>query len=113
MANNDDIEDYIEVRKAEHAMNEESMDKSWKDEFIVAVFMLPIIINFIVPLWDSTFTIAMAWDNLARAPEWYQTVVSILVLVIFGLKAIVYKVADKLFDTGSKPNSGGGCKCKE
>jgi len=113
MANNDDIEDYIEVRKAEHAMNEESMDKSWKDEFIVFVFMLPIIINFIVPLYSPEMTIAMAWDNLAKAPEWYQTVVSILVLVIFGLKAIVYKVADKLFDTGPKPSGSSGCKCKE
>jgi hypothetical protein len=114
MANNNDIEDYLEVAQAQHAMSEESMDKSWKDEFIVAVFMLPIIINFLVPLWDSTFTIAMAWENLAKAPEWYQTVVSILVLVIFGLKAIVYKVADKLFDTGPKSTGGGGgCKCKE
>ena len=112
MANDNNIEDYLEVAQAQHAMSEESMDKSWKDEFIVAVFMLPIIINFLVPLWDPTYTITLAWESLAKAPEWYQTVVSILVLVIFGLKAIVYKVADKLFDTGDKGGKCGGC-CKE
>ena len=38
------------------------------------------------------------------------TIIGILVLVIFGLKAIVYKAADKLFDT---PKKSSGCKFKK
>jgi len=98
----------IEIKKAEHEMSEESMDNSWKDEFIVLVFSLPIIITFIMPIFNDT-TLADAWNNLAMAPEWYQTIISILVLVIFGLKGVVYKVADKLFDTNKKSS----CKYKK
>ena len=98
----------LESKKAEHQMSEESMDNSWKDEFIVLVFSFPIVINFVVPLF-SEMTITQAWENLALAPEWYTTVISILVLVIFGLKNVVYKVADKLFDTGKKSS----CKCNK
>ena len=98
----------IEIKKAEHQISEESMDNSWKDEFIVLVFSLPIVINFLMPIFTE-MPMAEAWSNLALAPEWYTTVISILVLVIFGLKNVVYKVADKLFDTGSK----GGCKYKK
>ena len=90
-----------EDKYLDHQMAEESMDNSWKDEFIVIVFSFPIIINFLMPLFSET-TMAEAWDNLAKAPEWYTTIIGILVLVIFGLKAIVYKAADKLFE---KPKS--------
>lgn len=99
----------IEIKEAEHQMSEESMDNSWKDEFIVLVFSLPIVINFLAPMF-SEMTITQAWENLSLAPEWYTTVISILVLVIFGLKNVVYKVADKLFDTGAKSS---GCKYKK
>lgn len=99
----------IEIKKAEHQMSEESMDNSWKDEFIVLVFSFPIVLNFMMPLFTET-TMVEAWSNLALAPEWYTTVISILVLVVFGLKNVVYKVADKLFDTGSKSS---GCKYKK
>lgn len=96
-----------EIKQAEHQRLEESMDNSWKDEFIVLVFSFPIVINFLMPLFTET-TMTEAWANLALAPEWYTTVISILVLVIFGLKNVVYKVADKLFETGTKT-----CKCKK
>ena len=85
-----------EEKKLDHQIAEESMDNSWKDELIVVVFSLPIVLNFLTPLFSET-TMAQAWENLAKAPEWYTTIIGILVLVIFGLKAIVYKAADKLF----------------
>ena len=87
-------------------MAEESMDNSWKDEAIVIVFSFPIVMNFLAPIF-SEVTLSQAWENLAKAPEWYTTIVGILVLVIFGLKAVVYKVADKLLDTPKK------CNCKK
>jgi hypothetical protein len=97
--------DMEEEKKLDHQIAEESMDNSWKDELIVVVFSLPIVLNFLTPLFSET-TMAQAWENLAKAPEWYTTIIGILVLVIFGLKAIVYKAADKLFESPK------GCKKK-
>ena len=99
----------IEEKKLDHKIAEESMDNSWKDELLVLVFSLPIVITFLMPLFTES-TMSDAWDNLAKAPEWYTTIIGILVLVIFGLKAIVYKAADKLFDT---PKKSSGCKFKK
>ena len=89
--------DKINSKKLDHKISEESMDNSWKDEFIVLVFSLPIIVTFLYPLFTGA-TMEQAWVNLGNAPEWYTTIIGILVLVIFGLKAIVYKAADKLFE---------------
>jgi len=96
----------MEEKELDHKISEESMDNSWKDEALVIVFSLPIVMNFLAPIF-SEVTLTQAWENLALAPEWYTTIVGILVLVIFGLKAVVYKVADKLLDTPKK------CNCKK
>ena len=96
----------MEEKGFDHKISEESMDNSWKDEAIVLVFSFPIVMNFLAPIF-SEVTLAQAWENLAKAPEWYTTIVGVLVLVIFGLKAVVYKVADKLLDTPNK------CNCKK
>ena len=89
----------IEIKKIE----EESMENSWKDEFIVMVFSLPVVVNFIMPVFTE-MTMMEAWLNLKEAPEWYTTILTVLVLVIFGMRNLVYKLADKLFsnDNGSK-----------
>jgi len=92
----------IEIKKIE----EESMENSWKDEFIVMVFSLPVVVNFVTPLF-SEMTMKEAWTNLAEAPEWYTTILTVLVLVIFGMRNLVYKLADKLFSNDS------GSKCKK
>lgn len=97
----------MEEKELEHKIAEESMDNSWKDEALVIVFSLPIIINFLTPMFSET-TMTQAWENLGKAPEWYTTILGVLVLVIFGLKAIVYKAADKLFE---KPKNS--CNCKK
>jgi hypothetical protein len=30
-------------------------------------------------------------------PEWYQQLLMIVLLVVFGLKALLFRIADKLF----------------
>jgi len=92
----------VEIKKIE----EESMENSWKDEFIVMVFSLPVVVNFVMPLFTE-MSMKDAWVNLKEAPEWYTTILTVLVLVIFGMRNLVYKLADKLFDTKEK-----GCNCK-
>ena len=96
----------IEEKIVDHEIAEESMENSWKDEFIVMVFSLPVIVNFIMPIFTE-MTMMEAWMNLKEAPEWYTTILTVLVLVIFGMRNLVYKLADKLFSNDS------GSKCKK
>ena len=97
----------IEEKIVDHEIAEESMENSIKDEVIVFVFSLPVVINFVMPIFTQ-MTMKEAWTNLAEAPEWYTTILTVLVLVIFGMRKLVYKLADKLFDTQKS-----GCNCKK
>jgi len=97
----------IEEKIVDHEIAEESMENSIKDEVIVFVFSLPVVINFVMPIFTE-MTMKEAWTNLAEAPEWYTTILTVLVLVIFGMRKLVYKLADKLFDTQKT-----GCNCKK
>jgi len=97
----------IDEKIVEHEIAEESMDNSWKDEFIVLVFSLPVVVNFIMPIF-SEMTMKEAWENLNSASEWYTQILFVLVLVIFGMRRLVYKIADKLFDTQKSE-----CDCKK
>ena len=89
----------IEEKIVDHEIAEESMENSIKDEVIVFVFSLPVVINFVMPIFTE-MTMKEAWTNLAEAPEWYTTILTVLVLVIFGMRKLVYKLADKLFSNG-------------
>jgi len=97
----------IEEKIVDHEIAEESMENSIKDEVIVFVFSLPVVINFVMPIFTE-MSMKEAWTNLAEAPEWYTTILIVLVLVIFGMRKLVYKLADKLFDTQKS-----GCNCKK
>ena len=97
----------IEEKIVDHEIAEESMENSIKDEVIVFVFSLPVVINFVMPIFTE-MSMKEAWTNLAEAPEWYTTILTVLVLVIFGMRKLVYKLADKLFDTQKS-----GCDCKK
>ena len=97
----------IEEKIVDHEIAEESMENSIKDEVIVFVFSLPVVINFVMPIFTE-MSMKEAWTNLAEAPEWYTTILTVLVLVIFGMRKLVYKLADKLFDTQKT-----GCDCKK
>jgi len=80
----------IEEKIVDHEIAEESMENSIKDEVIVFVFSLPVVINFVMPIFTE-MSMKEAWTNLAEAPEWYTTILTVLVLVIFGMRKLVYK----------------------
>mgnify|MGYP006115946685 CR=1 FL=1 len=86
----------LEEKKLTHDIQEESLSRSWKDEFIVVMLMIPIPITMIYPFFtDDSMT--TAWTNLALMPEWYSQLLMIVLLVVFGLKALLFRIADKLF----------------
>ena len=76
----------------------EALSLSWKDELIVIVLLLPIPINFLSTFFTDE-TMRDAWANLELMPEWYQHLLYIVTLVVFGLKAWVFRIAEKLFKT--------------
>ena len=76
----------------------EALSLSWKDELIVIVLLLPIPINFLSTFFTDE-TMRDAWANLELMPEWYQHLLYIVTLVVFGLKALVFRIAEKLFKT--------------
>ena len=91
----------IKLKRAEHEIQEDAMSNSWKDEFLVIVFTLPIWVVFIEAFINPDVSMKGAMKALQAMPEWYQNVLFILVLVVFGLKTIVVKFADKML--GTKP----------
>ena len=76
----------------------EALSLSWKDELKVIVLLLPIPINFLSTFFTDE-TMRDAWANLELMPEWYQHLLYIVTLVVFGLKALVFRIAEKLFKT--------------
>ena len=76
----------------------EALSLSWKDELIVIVLLLPIPINFLSTFFTDE-TMRDAWANLELMPELYQHLLYIVTLVVFGLKALVFRIAEKLFKT--------------
>ena len=76
----------------------EALSLSWKDELLVIVLLLPIPINFLSTFFTDE-TMRDAWANLELMPEWYQHLLYIVTLVVFGLKDLVFRIAEKLFKT--------------
>lgn len=76
----------------------ESLSLSWKDELIVIVLLFPIVVTFVSTFFTEE-TIEDAWRSLSLMPDWYQTILMVVTLVVFGLKALVFRIAEKLFRT--------------
>ncbi len=82
--------------KEQFDMDSEALSLSWKDELIVVVLLFPIPITFLSTFFTDE-TITDAWNSLALMPDWYQNILMIVTLVVFGLKALVFRIAEKLF----------------
>lgn len=81
------------------------MESSWKDEWFLILFSLPLVAMFLSPFIDLFFMeggykdgllglAAMeALRNLDAAPDWYVYIVTVMVMVSYGYR----KGIDKLF----------------
>lgn len=72
----------------------ENMSKSWKDEFILIIFLTPMIMAFIPSLSDSALA---GFGVIAQMPEWYRYIIIGMVVVIYGLRGLLEKVLEKKF----------------
>ena len=70
----------------------EASKNSWKDEWLTIVFSVPLILCFIPGTVEH---IQQGFTVLSTLPEWYHTVLMIVVSASFGVKG-VGSIADKL-----------------
>lgn len=59
---------------------------SWKDEFILLLFSIPLVMSFIPGL--APF-VSLGFEELDAAPDWYLQVVMAGVAVAYGLRSLV------------------------
>jgi len=76
-----------------------NMEKSYKDEFILIIFLAPMIMAF-VPSYD---TIALkGFEVISQMPEWYRYVIIGMVVVIYGMRGMLRDLINKKLTFGNK-----------
>lgn len=70
----------------------ENMNKSWKDEVILIIFLAPMVLAFI-PGMDG-YALA-GFQVISKMPEWYQYIIIGMVVVIYGMRGMLEKLIDK------------------
>lgn len=66
-----------------------NMEKSYKDELILIVFMTPMVLAFI-PSMD--IYALRGFEVIQQMPEWYQYTLIGMVVVIYGMRGMLEKV---------------------
>ena len=66
-----------------------SSSSSWKDEWLVILFSIPLILAFIPGMED---VVANGFQQLEQMPQWYQYSLGVIVAASFGVRS-----ATKLF----------------
>lgn len=74
-------------------INTETMATSWKDEFLLLVFFIPVIMCFI-PTMDVYVKAGFA--ALAETPMWYQVIVLVMSLTVYGHRKLARMFASRL-----------------
>lgn len=67
---------------------QQDMKTSWKDEYLVILFSLPLILAF-VP--DTQQAILNGFATLDKTPDWYMMLVMGIVASVFGLRWLISK----------------------
>ena len=66
----------------------QNMEKSYKDEFILAVFIAPMIMAFIPGLDQYALR---GFEVIKQMPQWYQYTIIGMVVVIYGMRGMLDK----------------------
>lgn len=64
----------------------QNMEKTWKDELILVVFMIPLVMSFI-PSYQEYVTAGFA--SLALVPDWYMYILVGMITVIYGMRGML------------------------
>ena len=66
----------LEMAKGSHS--------SWKDEWLVILFSIPLILAFIPGMGD---VVANGFQQLEQMPQWYQYSLGVIVAASFGVRS--------------------------
>jgi len=64
----------------------QNMQKSWKDELVLIVFLVPMILAFIPSYAQYALN---GFEIIAKMPNWYVAVIIGMVVVIYGLRGLL------------------------
>ena len=64
----------------------QNMENSWKDELILIVFLIPMIMAFIPSLQDVA---KVGFENIKSMPTWYTSLIIGMVVVIYGMRGLL------------------------
>lgn len=64
----------------------QNMEKTWKDELILVIFMIPLVMSFI-PTYQEYVTAGFA--SLALVPDWYMYILVGMITVIYGMRGML------------------------
>ena len=67
----------------------QNMDKTWKDELILLIWLSPVVMSFI-PDWQPYVVAGFA--SLALVPDWYMYILVGLVTVLYGMRGMLKMV---------------------
>ena len=79
-------------------------DKTFKDEVITYLFLIPVFIAtitpFIIAFKEGNFTnladdIRVSYENLDKLPDWYHYVLAAIVIDVLGFRSFARKLIDK------------------
>ena len=84
---------HLEIAKTGQAQNYDldriamkAMDRSWKDELVLLLFLLPLPVAFI-PGMDVY--VHAGFQAIEQMPDWYVAIVIGMVVVIYGLRGLL------------------------
>jgi len=79
-------------------------DKTFKDEVITYLFLVPVVIATVTPFIIAYNTseyvnlsedIRISYENLDRLPNWYKYVLAAIVIDVLGFRSFARKIVDK------------------
>lgn len=77
----------------------EDMRTSWKDEFILIVFITPMILAFVPETAPYSLR---GFEIIKQMPEWYVALIIGMVVVIYGMRGLLTKWMESKFNLWSK-----------
>jgi len=67
----------------------QNMEKSWKDELILIIFLAPVVLAFL----GYTEIVEKGFAAIEKMPDWYMWLLVGMIVVIYGMRGLLAKFA--------------------